>query len=422
MINRPLRTCLAVITGAALLAGCDSGSPSETTAATKTDALEMFSWWTAGGEAEGLKAMYTVYDTKNPGVTVTNAAVAGSGGANARAALAQRLQGGDPPDAFQVHIGAEILTYPPEQYVQSLDDLFAEHGWLDHFPAALKDLLKFDGHYYSVPVNVHRANVMFYNKKIFTDNGLQAPATLDEFFTVADTLKAKGITPFAFGNQGGWEDELLLESVLIAGLGAADYSALWSGSLAWTDPKVATALEAYNKMISYANSDHSAMSFDGAAQLIVDGKAAMFIHGDWTDGYFTSKNFTGYGFAAAPGNKGVFDVVSDAFALPKDAKNQVNAEAWLDLAASKEGQEAFNPKKGSICARTDCDQSLFNPYLQQSAKDFAADTLVLSSASAAAPAYATAANTATALLSANGDIGAFQKAMQQACEDAGVCK
>jgi glucose/mannose transport system substrate-binding protein len=411
---------LAIGACTALLAACGTATPSPSSTL-KTDKLEMFSWWTAGGEAEGLAAMFKVYETQNPGVNVTNAAVAGSGGANARAVLAQRLQGGDPPDAFQVHIGAEILTYPPEQYVQPLDDLYAKYGWLDHFPANLKDLLKYDGHYYSVPVNVHRANVMFFNKKIFEDNGLTPPTTLDEFFTVADALKAKGITPLAFGNQGGWEDEVMLESVLLASLGADDYTNVWTGKLSWADPKVTNALEVYKRMLTYTNSDHSAMSFDGAAQLIVDGKAAMFIHGDWTDGYFTSKSFTGYGFAPAPGTNGTFDVVSDSFALPIGAKNQVNAEAWLDVAASKEGQEAFNPLKGSICARTDCDQSLFDAYLQQSAKDFAGDKLVLTSVSLVAPAYATASNAATALLSANGDIRAFQNAMKQACADAGDC-
>ena len=49
---------------------------------------------------------------------------------------------------------------------------------------------------------------------------------------------------------------------------------------------------------------------------------------------------------------------------------------WLTVAASKAGQEAFNPLKGSICARTDCDQSLFSEYSQNAAKDWASNKVV----------------------------------------------
>ena len=31
----------------------------------------------------------------------------------------------------------------------------------------------------AIPSNIHRGNVLFYNKKVFTDNGLKAPTTWD---------------------------------------------------------------------------------------------------------------------------------------------------------------------------------------------------------------------------------------------------
>ena len=53
-----------------------------------------------------------------------------------------------------------------------------------------------------------------------------------------------------------------------------------------------------------------------------------------------------------------------------------NAQNWLKVCGSKEGQEAFNPKKGSICARTDCDPKLFNAYLQSAMVDWSKDAIV----------------------------------------------
>jgi len=82
---------------------------------------------------------------------------------------------------------------------------------------------------------------------------------------------------------------------------------------------------------------------------------------------------------------------------------------WLTVAASKEGQEAFNPLKGSICARTDCDPKLFSEYSQGAAKDWLSSTVVgsLMHGVVAAPAWATSIGTAIGLFQASAmDAGA----------------
>jgi ABC-type glycerol-3-phosphate transport system substrate-binding protein len=56
--------------------------------------LEVCSWWTSGGEAVALEALFKVYKQKNPGVEVLNAAVTGGGGSAARPVLQTRLAGG----------------------------------------------------------------------------------------------------------------------------------------------------------------------------------------------------------------------------------------------------------------------------------------------------------------------------------------
>ena len=63
--------------------------------------VEVFSWWTGGGEAAGLEAMIKVFKAEYPDIEFVNAAVAGGAGTNARAVLATRLQAGDPPDSWQ---------------------------------------------------------------------------------------------------------------------------------------------------------------------------------------------------------------------------------------------------------------------------------------------------------------------------------
>ncbi len=389
-----------------------------------TNKLEIFSWWTAGGEAEGLNAMYDQYKKAYPKVEVVNATVSGGAGTNAKAVLSTRLTGGDPPDAFQLHAGLEVEKYDPEKYLQPLDALYASEGLDKAFPKDLLSLLQYKGHYWGVPVNIHRANVLWYNKKVFDDNKLKPPTNWDEFFKVAKVFKSKGIIALAIGTKEGWEAGHTFETVLISTLGADGYKGLWSGATKWSDAKVTQALETFKKLIPYVNSDYSALTWDQAAQYLVDNKGAMHIMGDWTNGWFTSKGYTGYGWAPVPGTAGVYDALSDSFAAAKGAKNQTNLENWLKLCGSKAGQEAFNPKKGSIPARTDGDPALFNEYLQSAMKDWSADAIVPSvvHGAAAVEKWATVYKDIINTFATKGDVAATQKALAQAAADNGVAQ
>jgi len=382
------------------------------------------SWWTAGGEADGLAGMLRIYGEKYPGVQIVNGTIAGGAGTNAKAVLKTRLLGGDPPDTFQLHAGLEVESYSPEQYLAPLDDLYAAEGLEAAFPEDLLTLLKaYGGHYWGVPVNIHRSNVLWYNQAVFDANGLTPPADFEEFVTVAEALKGAGITPFVLGTNEGWEAGHIFEDVLAGTLGADAYNGLWTGETSWTGDGVAQALENFKIMLSYANPDHPAQTWSTAGEFLIAGTGGMMIMGDWTDGWFTSKGFSGYGWAPSPGTAGTFVALSDSFAVPAEAANMDNALNWAKTCGSLEGQEAFNPKKGSICARTDCDPALFNAYLQSAMVDWGQDAIVASVAHGAAAIESWAADykDVLTLFVASGDVAAAQAGFQQACVDAGTC-
>ncbi|HID62042.1 MAG TPA: carbohydrate ABC transporter substrate-binding protein [Anaerolineae bacterium] len=386
--------------------------------------LVIASWWTAGGEAEGLTGLFDIYASKYPDVEIVNATVAGGAGFVFRPVLKTRLIAGDPPDTFQLHAGLEVEGYDPETYLEPLDDIYASEGLEEAFPADLLTLLKYKGHYWGVPVNIHRSNILWYDKSIFADAGLTPPETWDDFFAVCEALKAKGIVPFVMGTSGGWEAPHAFEDVLAGTCGAETYKGLWAGTVPWTDSCVTQALETFKKILTYVNTDHPALSWDGAGHYLIDNKGAMMFMGDWTNGWFQAEGYTDYGWAPPPGTKGIFVALSDSFALPKKAPNRDNAIAWVKVCGSKEGQEAFNPKKGSICARTDCDPALFNEYLQSAMADWAVDAIVPSvvHGAAAIESWVTDYKDAITLFVTSGDVAGTQAALQQACVDAGACQ
>lgn len=407
-----------------------SGSAGAVACAADAAKVEVFSWWTTGGEAAGLSKIIDDFNQKNPKYCVFNAAVAGGAGSNAQAVLATRMQSNDPPDSFQVHMGHELTDgYVASDQMESLDDLYTANGWLTTFPKGVLDIVSSNGHYWSVPVNIHRANVLWYNKKVFADNGLQAPATWDEFKTVAEALKAKGITPLASGGKDNFEVQQILETVLIGSLGAEKYKGLWTGTTDWAGADVTKAIDTFKMVLGYINPDHTSLTWDQANQLVIDGKAGMTIMGDWADGDYTAKKFIDYGWAPAPGNKGIYDALSDTFGLPKGAKNPEGMKAFLTVLGSAAAQDIFNPLKGSIPARTDAgkppaDQKQYDDYLKSALSDWKADTIVpsLEHGAAAKASWKSAIGDAVVSFEQSKDTASFQTTLASACKDAGVCK
>jgi len=408
----------------AFLAIYDPAKPELCFAKGPAGQLVVASWWTAGGEAEGLNGMFDIYASKYPDVEVVNATVAGGAGYVFRPVLKTRIIAGDPPDTFQLHAGLEVEGYDPETYLEPLDDIYASEGLEEAFPADLLTLLEYKGHYWGVPVNIHRSNVLWYDKSIFEEAGLTPPETWDEFWAVCEALKAKGIVPYVIGTGGGWEAPHVFEDVLAGTCGAEKYSGLFTGAVPWSDSCVTEALENFKRTFDYANTDPPALSWDEAGHYLIDNKGAMMIMGDWANGWFQAQDYTDYGWAPPPGSKGIFVGLSDSFSLPKEAPNRDNAIAWAKVCGSKEGQEAFNPKKGSICARTDCDPALFNEYLKSAMADWASDAIVPSMfhGAAAIESWVLDYVDAVTLFVVSGDVAGTQAALEQGCVNAEVCQ
>lgn len=392
-----------------------------------TGEVEVFSWWTGGGEAAGLEALIKVFNAEYPDITFNNAAVAGGAGTNARAVLATRLQAGDPPDSWQGHAGQELIgTYVAADQLEALNFLYEEEGWMGVMPETLIPLISQDGNIYSVPVNIHRANVMWYNPTVLAENGIEVPTTLDEFFAAMDTLQAAGMdAPLAMGEQ--WTAMHLMETILLASLGPDAYNGLWDGTTDWGSAEVTAALDNYARVLTYVNSDASALTWQDASQLVTNGDAAFNVMGDWAEGYFRELGLSpmeGYGWAPVPGTGGNFQFLSDSFVLAKGAPDRDAAIAWLRVAGSQAGQDAFNPVKGSIPARTDGNRDLYGEYLLSAMDDWNNNTVVgsLAHGVVANDSWKSEIDTALGLFLTNQDVAAFQSALVAACGSSGACQ
>ena len=411
---------LAAATLALSSCGSDDDDGGDTPAE-GSDQVEVFTWWASGSEKLGLDAMVSVFDEQHPDVEFINGAVAGGAGSAAKDLLQSRLQTNDPPDTFQAHAGAELSDYIAAGQVEDVSTLYDEFGLTDVFPADLIDRLTVDGQIYSIPSNIHRANVVWANPAVLTEAGLDPEATyatLDDWFPALDAVQATGKTALSVATT--WTQVHLLETVLLADLGPEAYSGLWDGTTDWSGPEVTAALEDFEKLMSYTNTDRDGLDWPDATQQVMDGQAAYNIMGDWAVAAFEEAGKTAgtdFIYFPVPGTDGVFDFLADSFTLPVGAPHPDGAKAWLETVGSIEGQTAFNKAKGSIPARTDADPSEFSEYQQSAITSFGEDTIVSSLAHGAATPIATlnAISDATSkFTSGASDLATFQSELATA--------
>ncbi|MFC4627232.1 ABC transporter substrate-binding protein [Promicromonospora alba] len=388
------------------------------------DQVEVFTWWAAGSEKAGLDALVGEFEKQHPDIEFVNGAVAGGAGSAAKDLLQTRLQAADPPDTFQAHAGAELQDYIDAAQIEDVSDLYDEFGLTDAFPADLVDRLSSDdGAIYSIPSNIHRANVVWANPTVLEENGIDPEAEyadLDAWIADLETLDAAGVTPLSVGTT--WTQVHLLETVLLASLGADAYSGLWDGSTDWEGAEVTAALENFETLMGFTNDDRDGLDWPEATQMVIDGGAAFNVMGDWAVAAFEEQDKAlGTDFTAAPvpGTDGTFDFLADSFTLPVGAPDPEGAKAWLETVGSLEGQVAFNKAKGSIPARTDADPADFSEYQQTAIESFANDTIVSSLAHGAATPVATlnAISDATSKFTTGAsDLAGFQSELAAAAQ------
>jgi glucose/mannose transport system substrate-binding protein len=388
---------VAVAFAAALsLVGCSSGAPAASQPATTSASapaggaggeVGVFTWWADGSEKVGLEALEKLFKEKYPNNTFVNLAVAGGAGSNAKAKLATDLANGNPPDSFQGHAGAELQDYIRADQIEPVNDVIDTLGGASVFPQNLLDLLTVQGSIYSVPSNIHRANVVWANPEVLKKANITAePADLDAWLADMQKLKNAGVsTPLSVA--GTWTQVQLFETVLIADLGVDEYNKLFASGANWESDGVKKAVAHYAKLLSFANTPSDGDDWPGATDAVINGRAAYNVMGDCAVAQFTAKNKkdgVDYTYFPVPGTKGVFDFLADSFTLPKNAKNPAGAKDWLALIGSPEGQKAFNLAKGSIPARTDVASTDFPPYQQSAMEAFKSDKIAPSIAHGAA--------------------------------------
>lgn len=337
--------------------------------------VEVLHWWTSGGEAKAAGELKK--SVNKAGHEWKDFAVSGGGGENAMTVLKSRAVSGKPPAAAQIK-GPEIQNWADLGFLADLTPVAKANNWDKQLPNIVANIMKYEGKYVAVPVNVHRVNWLWANKAIFDKVGVKPPKTWDEFLVTAEKIKKAGYIALAHGGQP-WQDATLFEAIAL-GVGGTDF---YQKALVKADPKAINSdtmvkvLEMLKKVSAYMDKGQAGREWNLATSMVIKGQGAMQIMGDWAKGEFSAAGKTpgkDYLCVPAPGTYDDFTFNIDSMAMFK-LKNKDNQKAQADLARlilEPEFQTVFNLNKGSIPVRTDIAMDKFDDCAKRSMKEFKA--------------------------------------------------
>jgi glucose/mannose transport system substrate-binding protein len=338
-----------------------------TAPASATD-LEVTHWWTSGGEAAAVGEFAKAFDAT--GNKWVDGAIAGSGG-TARPIMISRITGGDPMGATQFNHGRQAEELVEAGLMRDLTDLATKEGWKDIIkPASLLDSCTLDGKIYCVPVNIHSWQWLWLSNEAFQKAGVAVPNNWDEFVAAAPALEKAGIIPLAVGGQP-WQSSGAFD-VILAALGGSDaFLKVYKDKDAEfaAGPEIAKVFKAADDARKMSKGTN-VQDWNQATNLVITGKAAGQIMGDWAQGEFqVAGKVAGKDYTCLPG-LGVNAMIAtggDAFYFPllQDEEKAKAQEALASTLLDPKTQVAFNLKKGSLPVRGDVDLNAANDCMKK---------------------------------------------------------
>jgi raffinose/stachyose/melibiose transport system substrate-binding protein len=200
--------------------------------------------------------------------------------------LPAEMATGNPPKIFDLFGGnADALKYTKAGRLLDLTSILDELGIKDKFLNVFGQFT-LDGKIYGLPIGGSVEGV-FYNTELFTQNHLNPPTTWDDLVKAADTLKAKGITPFAMGSAAAWVPNMLVNT-LIGRYTNGFPNGIVTGEVKWNQAEVVAGYALYETWVKkgYFTRGELGKTYDDMLNDFAAGKAGMMFDGSWRSSAF----------------------------------------------------------------------------------------------------------------------------------------
>lgn len=202
-----------------------------------------------------------------------------------RPSYLQKLQtlvsGGNMPDIIDIDATPYCQELVDAGMLVDVKEYLNEEGLYDSFePTALAYQEFTNGTMYTLPLEYH-VEMIWYNKEIFAENGLEVPTTMDEWLNVCQALSEAGITPIAVDGVDRWPVIRYLAMMPFRETGNEYIISLSEGNASMGDETGRNGIEFFQQIGQYFQEGFAATDYATAQAMFLDGQAAMYYIGDW---------------------------------------------------------------------------------------------------------------------------------------------
>ncbi|MDO5423090.1 MAG: extracellular solute-binding protein [Eubacteriales bacterium] len=201
--------------------------------------------------------------------------------------LSTDFASGDAPNIFLEYGGANLVDYLDAGYLLNLEPYleadpewyagFKENGW----STCLFEDYGYEG-IYGVPSETYQI-LLYYNKDILEQNGLEPPTTWEELMDACAVLKEAGIDPFAVGEKDIWRFGHLHTILSLKSYGADVAQKLGNGEMTYDSEEMIAIYQMIKDMVDNGYLGSNLLSTDKGMEdsLFEEGKAAFKYDGSW---------------------------------------------------------------------------------------------------------------------------------------------
>ncbi|MBU5441179.1 ABC transporter substrate-binding protein [Paenibacillus sp. MSJ-34] len=223
------------------------------------------------------------------------------------------------PDLMIMHVDT-VPTYVNKGQLQPLDDIAASAGInKEDYVEAPVEYATIDGKWYEIPLDIHPL-VMYYNKDLFEQAGIQNPPTnREEFESAVEKLTDKDKGVYGYVLPTLWPQQFIFPTLVWQNGGE-----LWNGSdVAYNSPEAVEMVQWMRSLVDKGYSPGNVQQ-DGENTLFLQGKNAIQFNGPWMKSQFDEAGLN-YGVAPVPqigkAKQAVF-AGSHGFVIPKDLADE----------------------------------------------------------------------------------------------------
>jgi len=201
-----------------------------------------------------------------------------------QAAVRASLNTPSAPGLFTWWSGYRMKDLVDAGLVADVSALWKKYTDAGLYSPSLASAYTFGGKIYGVP-DLVAYWIVFYNKKVFKEQGIEVPKTWADLEADAAKLKAAGITPFGATVDGRWPSFIWFQEFLIR-QDPDLYNKLMAGQVKYTDPGVTQVFKTWADWIGKGYFTDPSITFGTAganalAGQFAQGKVAMILVGTW---------------------------------------------------------------------------------------------------------------------------------------------